>query len=124
MPETLQEAQQRLGLLPREMDRAFARARRRSIGAGRDRAYRQLKRITGLGTVYWKPNRVYAGPNRLTGDGSVWVGLNPARMKQGRIRRFPQLPQDFDPQAIESAMVQVLDAELEKAATDVLSGRL
>ena len=122
--ETTAEAQRRLNLLPKELDRAVTRARRRSIGAGRDRAFRQMKRITGLGRAYWLPNRVYAGPARLTGAGRVWAGLNPSRMKGGQLRRFPKLPQEFDAGAIEGVMEQVFQDELDKAARDVLSGRL
>lgn len=124
MTETTAEAQRRLNLLPKELDRAVARARRRTVGAGRDRAYRQLKRITGEGRQYWLPNRVFAGPARLTGAGRVWAGLNPTRTKGGRLKRFPQLPQEFDPQAIEQVMEQVFTGELDKAARDVISGKL
>lgn len=118
------EAQRRLNLLPRELERAVARARRRTVGAGRDRAFRQMKRITGLGREYWLPNRVYAGPARLTGAGRVWAGLNPSRTKGGRLKRFPELPRGFDPEAIEAVMTQVFDDELEKAARDVIGGKL
>ena len=124
MSETTAEAQRRLNLLPKELERAVARARRRSVGAGRDRAFRQMKRITGLGRQYWLPNRVYGGPARLTGAGKVWAGLNPSRTKGGRLRRFPDLPKSFDSGQIESVMVQVFDDELDKAARDVISGKL
>ena len=124
MAETTAEAQRRLNLLPKELERAVARARRRTVGAGRDRAYRQLKRITGEGREYWLPNRVYAGPARLTGAGRVWAGLNPSRTKGGKLKRFPALPKDFDAGAIEEVMTQVFTDELDKAARDVISGRL
>ena len=124
MTETTAEAQRRLNLLPRELDRAVTRARRRAIGAGRDRAFRQMKRITGEGRAYWLPNRVYAGPARLTGAGRVWAGLNPSRTKGGRLKRFPALPKEFDAGVIEEVMTQVFGDELDKAARDVLSGKL
>ena len=122
--ETTAEAQRRLNLLPKELERAVARARRRSIGAGRDRAFLQLKRITGLGREYWLPNRVYAGIARITGAGRVWAGLNPSRTKGGKLRRFPALPKEFDDGPIEKVMTEVFQAELDKAARDVLSGKL
>ena len=124
LTETTAEAQRRLNLLPKELERAVARARRRTFGAGRDRAFRQMKRITGEGKQYWLPNRVYAGPSRLTGAGRVWTGLNPSRTKQGKLQRFPALPKDFDAGVIKEVMTEVFEAELEKAARDVLSGRL
>ena len=57
----VKEIQEAYRLTEAEMDRAFQTARRRAIGAGRDRAFRQLKRLTGLGKAYWRYNRVYGG---------------------------------------------------------------
>lgn len=122
VPETLADAQQRLGLLPREMDRAFSAARRIAVGAGYDRSFRQLRAITGQGKSYWLPNRVYANANRLTGDGRVWVGLNPNRMKGGEVKTFKQLPKEFDAPEIERVMTQVMEVELELQARAVLRG--
>ena len=122
--ETTAEALRRLNLLPKELERAVSRARRKAIGAGRGRAYRQLKEITGLGQEYWRPNRVYAFPARLTGAGRVWVGLNPSRTKGGQLKRFPALPKDFDAGQIDEVMMKVFDDELDKAARDVLSGKI
>lgn len=128
MPEPIEvdlknvaEVQQRFLLTDREFERAFITARRRSLGAGFSRVMRQLKRLTGEGQEYWKPNRVYAEPQRLTGAGEVWVGLNERRTKRGVTRRFPELA-DFDPEPVVQAMLTVWDAELEKAAAKLVRG--
>ena len=103
-----------------EVDTAFQRARRRVIGAGRDRAYRQLKRLTGEGREFWFPNRVFAGADPITGAGRVWVGLNKVRIKNRRIRAFPNLG-EFDGTEIHDAMLKIFDAELGKAAAKIVA---
>ena len=120
--ETLEQVRERLNLLPKEMDRAFHQARQRTIGAGYDHTYRQLKRITGQGKTFWLPNRVYAGVNLLTGDGRVWVGLNPARVKNRTARVYKELPEQFDPAEVEGIMTRVLEGELEIAARQIIRG--
>ena len=115
----VEEIQRRFHLTPQEVDKAMTRARRRAIGAGRSRVFRQLKRLTGEGEVYWKPNRVYAGPARLTGAGRIWVALNERRTNRGVTRRFPQLA-DFDTEPVVDAMLTVWDVELEKAAAKIV----
>lgn len=118
--DNLREIQGRFRLTEEEIDRAFQRARRRTVAAGYDRSFRQLKRITGEGKPYWLPNRVFSSL-RHTGEGKVWVGLNPERRKGRIVQTFPDLPQEFDAEAVRQAMEQIFEAELEKAAIQAVS---
>ena len=141
---TLQEVQTRFRLTEEELDRAFERARRRAAAAGYDRAFRQLKRITGEGKLYWVgASRVFSSI-RHTGDGKIWVGLNPdvlgpapksgsgqplTRTRKGALidsttrigTTFANLPTEFEAGVVRSAMEQIFEAELEKAAIQTVS---
>ena len=140
----LETIQSRFRLTEQEVDRAFQQARRRANAAGYDRILRQFTRITGEGRQLFVSARRAFTSTRLTGEGKVWAGLNP-RVYGGRRhsttepgnlpldeqaildsdpRRpvpqfralFPNLPTDFDAEAVQTAMEQVFAAELEMAA--------
>ena len=89
MTETTAEAQRRLNLLPKELDRAVTRARRRAIGAGRARAFRQMKRITGEGREYWLAEPRVRRPLQIDGSGE---GLGRTEPVQDEGRTAPAVP--------------------------------
>ena len=132
LDDNLQGIQTRFQLTEEELDRAFQRARRRAAAAGYDRVLRQFTRITGESRKFWTlgASRVYSSV-QYTGEGKVWVGLNPDRYRRvydtemGRYVReggdFPELATDFDSGAVVSAMEQIFEAELEKAAIAAVS---
>ena len=120
--DSIAAAQERFALLPDELSKVIGRAGRRSAAAGYGRVFRQMKAITGQGKQYWLYNRAYTSSNKLTGDGRVWAGLNPARLKYGRFKRFPQLPQEFDAGKIEQDMVNIFVSEVENGALELISG--
>ena len=111
----VKEIQEKYLLTEKEFDLAYQQARRRASAAGYDRAFRQLKRLTGEGKPYWLPNRAHTSVDNLTGDGRVWVGLNETRVKDRKSRTFPEL-EEFDGAIIGEAMLDIFTAELEKAA--------
>ena len=126
--ENLREIQGRFRLTEAELDRAFQRAQRRALAAGYGRAFRQLKRITGEGKLFWVgARRVFTGV-RHTGEGKLWVGLNPhvvrgrptSQRPQGTGKTFVDLPTEFDEEAVDNAMVTIFEAELEKAAIAIV----
>ena len=109
---------------------AFRRPRARQGQIGGDRASLeevanpstdpQIQRVTRRRSN-WIRNRVFSSV-RHTGEGKVWVGLNP-QSETGRrlILEFPGLADGFDIEVVQAAMEQVFGLELEKAAIQAVS---
>ena len=122
----IDELQRRFQLAEAELEKAFRTGIRRAVGAGRSRVFRQLKAITGEPRPFWVGRqRVFGGQDRSSGAARVWVGLNPV-VRTGKNRRRVErqlddgLAEQFDPVAVQDAMIAVFDAEIEKAAAKIV----
>ena len=122
--EGVEEIRRRFLLTEAEFDKAFSIARRKAIGAGLSRVFRQLKAISSDGRPVWVGRRrVFGGPDRTTGAARIWVGLNPT-VRGGRKRRARETVDlsEFDPEPVADVMIRVWDVELEKAAKRIVRG--